>query len=246
MEEYPNVSSGGKGRFRRWLENYIYHYKWHTIVAIILIITVTICSVQMCQKESYDVYVMYVGGKEISKRQVNGDTAEYVKMSNSLLRAAEDYNEDGEVNLALDAMFILTPEEAQKKNEELAAQGSEDRVQSSVISTNSEQLTNRMLYSEYYAMLMSEAIYKMYSEKDGFKFPSLSELVNEGTEVKYYDEKKDAVYLNSTKFSELPVICDLPEDTLIVLRPLSEVFDKNENLENYECGKAFVKKMLNY
>ena len=251
MEEYSNENveakaTGGRGKFRPWLENFIYHYKWHTIAAVIIIIAVTVCTLQMCKKESYDVYVMYVGGKQFSKIQEDGDTAEYVKMSNSLLRAASDYNGDGEVNLAFDALFLLTPEEIQKKNEELKAEGKNEQVTTSMISSNSEQFNSRMLYSEYYAILISEEVYKQYLNKNGFKFSPLDGYVKDGTEVKYYDEKKDAVYLNSTGFSELPVICDLPEDTLIVLRPLSEVLDKKENRKNFECGEKFVTKMLNY
>ena len=91
-------------RFRIWLDNYIYHYKWHTIIALFLVFTITVCSVQMCDKESYDVYVVYAGDYQVSKLVTNGDVAEFVTFSKSLNRAAGDYNEDGKVSVSLDTL----------------------------------------------------------------------------------------------------------------------------------------------
>ena len=70
--------------FFKKVENFFYHYKWHTIVALFLIVTITICSVQMCSKDSYDVYVMYAGNRDIKSMKNEGDVSEFSKVYKSL------------------------------------------------------------------------------------------------------------------------------------------------------------------
>ena len=238
-------------RFRTWLDNYIYHYKWHTIIALFLVFTVTICSVQMCEKESYDVYVAYAGGYQVSKLVTDGDVAEYVTFTKSLTRAAKDYNEDGKVSVSLDSIYMLTGAEIEATNKRLEAEGSDQRVQTQLISQNFKTMNERMLYSEYYVCFMSSEIFKYYSAKADHFFTDLSQFVNTGTDVQYFDGGKDttAVYLNSTGFKNLPVLSDLPDDTVIALRAFSEVsnfLDGDDNRENYRRSEDFVRNVLNY
>ena len=238
-------------RFRTWLDNYIYHYKWHTIIALFLVFTVTVCSVQMCDKESYDVYVVYAGGYQVSKLVTDGDVAEFVTFSKSLNRAADDYNGDGKVTVSLDSLFMLTADEIKATNDKLKEEGSDQQVQTQLISQNFKTMNDRMLYSEYYVCLMSESVFKHYSAKADHMFADLTKYVNSGTEVKYLDDGKDttAIYLSSTGFKNLPVLYDLPKDTVIALRGFSEVsntFDAKDNRENYRRSEEFIRSMINY
>lgn len=253
-ENIPTEELRGFKKFRRWLDNFIYHYKWHTIITAFVIVTLTICTVQMCQKEEYDVHVLYAGGMEISQHETNGDTAPYVKMTGSLCRAAEDYNGDGSTSVALETLFVLTPEEVQELNKQLEESGSDERVQQSFIADQTKRLKERMYFSEYYVCLMSPGVFELCRDAEdgyGIQFSDLSKLVEDGTEVEYYGDGGDftAIYLKSTKFSELPVFSDLPEDTLIVLRGLSEVsntLSKEDNRENFDRSTELVKAMINY
>ena len=238
-------------RFRAWLDNYIYHYKWHTIIALFLVFTITICSVQMCDKESYDVYVVYAGGYQVSKLVTDGDVAEFVTFTKSLNRAAKDYNDDGKVTVSLDSVYLLTADEIKATNDRLEAEGSDQRVQTQLISQNFKTMNDRMLYSEYYVCLMSEEIFKYYSSKADHFFTDLKQYVNTGTDVKYLDDGKNttAIYLNSTGFKSLPVLADLPSDTVIALRGFSEVsnfLDGDDNRENYRRSEDFVRNVINY
>lgn len=238
-------------RFRIWLDNYIYHYKWHTIIALFLVFTITVCSVQMCDKESYDVYVVYAGGYQVSKLVTDGDVAEFVTFSKSLNRAAEDYNEDGKVSVSLDTLFLLTADEIKATNDKLKEEGSDKEVQTQLISQNFKTMNDRMLYSEYYVCIMSAEIFKHYSAKADHMFADLSKYVDTGTEVSYFNEGKDttAIYLNSTGFKNLPVLYDLPDDTVIALRGFSEVsnfLDGDDNRENYRRSEQYVRNVINY
>ena len=50
-----------KSRFLLWLENYWYHYKWHTIVALFFAFTLLFCLVQCVKKEEADLLVVVAG-----------------------------------------------------------------------------------------------------------------------------------------------------------------------------------------
>ena len=106
-----------KGKFGTWLENFLYHYKWHTIVALFLIVTITICSVQMCSKDSYDVYVMYAGSRDIKSMKNEGDVSEFSKVYKSLTEVTEDFDGNGENMPSLEALYMLSSEEIKKIEE---------------------------------------------------------------------------------------------------------------------------------
>ena len=50
-----------KSGWQAWLENFWYHYKWHTIASVFVLLVVTIITVQMCTRTTYDAYIVYAG-----------------------------------------------------------------------------------------------------------------------------------------------------------------------------------------
>lgn len=50
-----------KGRFLLWLENYWYHYKWHTIIALFFIFTLLFCLIQCAGRKEPDLLVVAAG-----------------------------------------------------------------------------------------------------------------------------------------------------------------------------------------
>ena len=52
--------------FLKKLDNFWYHHKFGTIATIFVIITVTICLVQLFQKQTHDLYIMYAGPSSVS------------------------------------------------------------------------------------------------------------------------------------------------------------------------------------
>ena len=55
--------------FLKKLDNFFYHYKWHSIVALFLVVVLTVTLVQACSKETFDVEVMYAGPKNLNDKQ---------------------------------------------------------------------------------------------------------------------------------------------------------------------------------
>ena len=79
-----------------------------------------------------------------------------------------------------------------------------------------------MVLSDYYLCFLSEANYLSYRNRSADFFVSLVPYAD-SAEVTYYEGRTDAVYLHSTVFGSLPGFAELPEDTLICLRGVSEV-----------------------
>lgn len=55
---------------KKWLENYWYHYKWHTLIGGAAIILVVVLIAQLAAKVNYDALFMYVGDDYIDRKSV--------------------------------------------------------------------------------------------------------------------------------------------------------------------------------
>ena len=244
-----------KGRFGKWFENFWYHYKWHTIFISFILLVVTVCTVQMCQKEEYDTHIIYAGSEYVSRVRDGGDLSEYEVLYKSINEAAEDFDGNGKVHSSFEAMFMLTTEEIEKIEAELDEKknnGEEaEELNYAQLSENNRAFAERIQYSDVYVFLISEPLYHKYqreaTDQSSSLFVPIRELANKNTSLVFLDDS--AVYLHSTEYGKLPGLCDLPEDTQITLRAvgaLSTMFDKEKTNENYENAKKVVANMLNY
>lgn len=244
MNNTPNETEAKhKPTFSEWFSNFWYHYKWHSIVAVFLVITITICTLQMCTKEEYDEFIMYAGGYEIDRKSDTGGTPEYQTVLSSLTYAIKDYDKNGKTSINLYDLFILT-------NDEIKNMEFEDGYEPNypLISENLEIFRQNVSMSDYYVCLLSKAMYDEFSTISGVEvFAPLAPYVNEGTTVEYYTDC--AVYLSSTGFSSMPGISDFPEDTLICLRKVNAVsahLDKRGSEKKFKKAEETVESILNF
>lgn len=230
-------------RFSEKFENFWYHYKWHTIVAVFVIFVVAICSFQMCSKEKYDSYIIYAGPKQIKKTSETGDIPPYSTFCSSLGKVCLDFDENGTVSVAFKDLFMLSDAEI-KEIESL--QGYE--VNYNVITENNQIFRDLMANSDYYVCLLSDDLYNTYKTLDGVElFVPLAAYANEDNGLVYKDEC--AVYLSSTGFYSLPGICDLPDDTVLCLRkitPLGSHFNKSDSEKHFKRSEEIVSNILSY
>lgn len=226
------------------LDNFWYHYKWHTIVGLFLIFVITICSVQMCTKEKYDVHILYSGSYEIDRTSKDGNFPEYGTFISSLKKVADDYDQNGNITLSLKDLFMLSDEEI----EQIQKADSSVEINRSLLIENKSILSETLIYSDYYVCLLSPSVYNEYKVIDGVEmFSPLSEYAQNDTDIEYYSDS--AVYLSSTGFYSLPGICNLPEDTLVCLRNVSAFanhFNEKESKEARKRSVDVIKKIINY
>ncbi len=225
--------------FLTWIENFWYHYKWHTIAAITALAILLICLVQCSMQTEYDIYVMYAGGETFSRKSKDGDIPKYNQMTGALTKYAGDYDGNGDVALSFSDLFIPSPDEQKELG---------DNIDFSSMREDIKLLNNRMAYSEYYVFLVSKYVYNEYHVKSDIElFAPIEKYCPEGNDFVF--EGNNAIYLSSTNLYTLAPFSSLPEDTLICIRINSEVssaFGKRKNAELYKRAEEYLTSLLSY
>ena len=211
-------------KFSKWLDNYWYHYKWHTIIVAFFLIIGIISTIQIFNRESYDAYVMYVGGQDIP------DT-KYQDIMQSLKAVSSDYDADEKHKLNFSKLaFISDPE----------------NNMASTINTPTMQFLSNLVVQPYYIYLMDVEVYKMY--EDSGVFVPISELFKDVPEDWYYDET--AVYFDKTDYANsFPGVDDLGENTLLVMKVVPYAASKRvaaAERRSYENHVDMLKNILSY
>ena len=242
-ENYNAGGSGEKYTFRQKLENFFYHYKWHTIVAVFLVITIVICSVQMCSKPSYDVYVMYAGGHDVKKTASDGDVSEYQKVISTIMQKTEDFDKDGNRNVGFLTLFLPSAEQIA----EVERGDSDLEISYSAVSENTEIFEQNMSFGEYSICLLSEELFLEWCEKDGIQlFAEIEEYTDEDYDGYEYLNKY-GIRLSSTPIYETAGMQILPEDTVVCIRllnNLSSKFNSEKNREYYSRSEEVLRRLL--
>ena len=220
MEEKDMSSGGGaplgKPSAKERIENFWYHYKWHSIVAVFVIIAILVCSLQMCSKDSYDVYILYAGDHEIKRTAEGGSVPEYQRMLTALERVTPDHDGDGKITVGFNSLLALSAEQIAEVEKD-----PEHELGYALLQQDSETLKERMIYSEYYLCILSKDIYEEYKTVDEVPlFMPLAGYIPEGSEAVLYTES--AIELSSTQFGKLPIMQQLG-DAVICLRARSAV-----------------------
>ena len=217
---------------KEWLENFWYHYKWHSIVAIFVVIAITVCSVQFCSRTDYDIYVMYAGGGELKKTSEDGDTPEYQKAISSLTRYADDYDENGSVALSLLTLFVPSEDEIAA----IRAEGGD--VNYALIYDDSQSLNDNMVYSKYYLCFLSEDLFLQHSTAEVQAFDKIADYADPNAEYEYVGEY--GIRLSSLPIYSRDGIKNLPDNTVVCIRRLGAVstrFDSDQEKAYLRAGE---------
>ncbi len=216
------------------IQNFIYHYKWHTLVALLLIVAIIICSLQFCVKEEYDAYILYAGSKNIGRTAKDGDVAEIATVISSLKRITDDFDENGEITLNFTNYYFLSAEERKGL----------DDLNEALLASDQKSISGVLEHSEYYLLFISAAVYEQYHKVgDEELFISLSEYKTSSPDIELYAD--NAILLSSTEAYKLPGLSALPEDTLICIRRPSVLGGKSkEHTAHLENAKMMLENIL--
>lgn len=216
------------------IQNFWYHYKWHTVVSLVLVVALLVCSLQFCNKESYDAYILYAGSKRIGRTSQNGDVAEIVNVISSLKRVTDDFDESGDVNVNFTGLYYLGAGEMNNV----------DSSEAALLTTDRSTLSSLLEHSEYYLCFISVAVYEEYHRVgDNELFIPLTEYKETSPELTYYSDS--AIYLSSTSLAKLPAFSSMPEDTLITIRRPSVLGAKSDvHMMHFDNAKKILDNVL--
>ena len=243
MDCKDNSHSGGgvSGGFTARLENFWYHYKWHTIVAIFVLIVVTVCTVQCATNTKYDVQVLYAGDHVFGRTSSDGSYPEHVKMSTTLADFADDYDGNGETNVTFLDLCVINDEEYENM---------ENAPTLTRVQEDTTTLGQNMSSGQYYICFLSERLFKQYSEgeKNQGRFAKIEDYVAEDREYDYVSEY--GIRLSSLDIKGLPGFSGIDaENTVVCIRnidALSLMVNKKESEQNFANAEDMLRALLSY
>ena len=240
MDCKDNSHSGGgvSGGTAARLENFWYHYKWHTIAAIFALFVIIVCTVQCATNTKYDIQVLYAGDHVFSRNAIDGT---YPVMSSTLGDFADDYDGNGETNVTFLDLCVVNNEEY----ESLENAPPLTRVQEDTVT-----LKQNMDSSQYYICFLSERLFRQYSEgeKNEGRFANITSYATDGQEYDYVSEY--GIRLSSLDIKDLPGFAGLDaENTIVCIRNVdvtSMVFRKSESQKLFANSEDMLRELLSY
>lgn len=212
-------------RFYKWLDNFLYHYKWIAIIVCIFAIFVAVSTAQLLGREQTDIYVMYAGPQVISVQNMTYIERAFEELDDS------DYTGDGKVNALLRDVTIMSEEELEaasgSSSSEVPNEGYmlNEQLVRSQMSEAMKTFNQEIFGGDSIICLLSPYMYSIVREADGFL--PLEDVLGYVPE-NVYDEC--AVYLADTDFGKLEGLASLPDDTLFCIRRVSSMsFMKGKN-----------------
>ena len=204
------------------IENFWYHYKWPTIIVCFFAIVVIVCTMQICNKKSYDMTVVYAG-----PYHMDSDKASNIK---SVLNYVipEDFDGDGEKSTELISYMIYTKEQIEKLEAE-----SSQFVDRAYVSSENQNFFN-FASTEAGICFLDPSLYQTLKESD--RLISISGLLGYTPEGIIDD---NGMRLSDMQiYKEYTVLQDMPADTVVCMlrKQLTKKDDvyKNE-LDTFEA-----------
>lgn len=217
------------------LENFWYHYKWHTIATVFFVIVAIVVTLQFCSREEYDVYVMYAGDKAISTSKSN---PERQQMISAFTAVSSDFDENGTVNVAFKHLYSPDAEELER----IKDAGGE--VPEKLIYDDAQSMSALLAQSDYYLLFLDKAVFDSCS-KTGF-LSDVTAFLPEGFEEEKLvrgEHGAVGVKLCELGFYELEGINLLPEDTVVCIK-LANAFASDADLATRDEAITVFKKII--
>lgn len=222
------VTLFGGSRFGRWFDNFWYHYKVQTLIALFLLVAITVCVVQCAARpKKPDVSICYAGYADLRPTT-----------SNSVAR-------DMETALTTMAQTALDKDSARAEMVHyLIRPDATDAAAKSLTQTNLSNLRTELDVANSYIFLMDEALYNSYTvtEKGAHYMAEVQAYLPENSAGLEITADGRGVYLRSTPLSLLPGFSELPQDTVLCLRVGFSV--SGTNSKTYPRAEALFRLLL--
>jgi hypothetical protein len=188
----------------KWLDNFWYHYKWHTVAVLFITFVLVVCITQCARKEKHDVVVMYAGPYLYSGEEM-------LTVKEELNKAVPgDFNGDGKKNAGLVTYQVMTDEQLLAYKEQAGS------VDTSYFTAQTSNCNNYLLTGECGILLIDRSLFEQL--RDAERLRNLSEvfpaLPSSAIDEYGIDFSATSLSENSEQLSKLP-----KDTVLCLLRP---------------------------
>lgn len=203
--------------FARKLDNFWYHHKWKVIISVFVVVTLLICSLQMCGREDTDIYIMYAGPYKFGQTDKRSFKSAFASIT-------PDRNGDGSSQVELVDIYILSDEQITGRLDELEGDGGNAVVNYEMFASNHEVFEQQILAGDTVICLLDPHLYEdVYVLGDnGEKLSGFMPLVDV---LGYTPEKAVDAYsirIGDTALGQyFSVLQGLDENTLLCVRHMS-------------------------
>ncbi len=221
------------------LENFWYHYKWHTIIIVFFAVFLLISVAQMSAKDTYDGHILYTGPTYLDGETISDILETVSKASASAVGTGENpADASGDGVLALDfnkIMYIPTALAEEYQKNDIYFNGLNNQKARG-------EFDNLIMIGEYVILLVEKTL---YDETVGASaFLTWEESLGYTPEGAY-----DACGI---LLSDLPIgdengLRQLPDDTVLCCRAKSYVNNFNKGVQNeeiYNAQKALCRQIV--
>lgn len=193
---------------RAKVANFFYHYKWIALITAVLLCAGIICTVQICNRTSYDIYVMYAGTRSIMSTQSH-------TIAGTLADVADDYDGDGKKNISFYPLYIA----------DIDALTSEKNPNSGYLAAESKKnydtFTSEIQTGNYLICMLSPKLFSSLDE-EGIFLP-VAEFSDTVPDAALCGKNKTGVRLSALGIYAAPGFSSLPADTILCIRQPSAV-----------------------
>lgn len=239
--------------FLKWIENFWYHYKWHTIVVTFFAALIIALIVQISGKEKHDIKIVFSGDLNVDIENADllvslPSTLENITKAFEQL-IDEDYNGDGKKNAIAYGERLISPE----RQKELAEEAKDKSVNTnehwvsmysaSDYQTSVEKIKTLMVTGEAIICLMDSHSYELFYKDSMFaKLEDVLGYLPEGAIDEYSVELKKTEF---GKFFETNFAL-LPDDTRICIRTKAQMKTSKNFDEIYAANVDVFKKVFSF
>ena len=227
--------------FLKKFENFMYHYKWHTVAVLLTVFAVIVCTVQMCSRESGDISFFHVHRESLNETQ-----------KRSLSSAVTDtlMADDESCRVSYLTHYIVSTDMLKEmESADVAYLGNTSYENAQIFRTE-------LATAEAYICIFSRDVYDLsleyYPKKRNENGEYVSQLyrpISDFTDEDIPTIDGYAVYIKDTNLRKLPGFSSLPVDTVICMRVISyaaTVQNKSQAKKLYARHELLFERMLSY
>lgn len=211
----PVYEPGGKAA--KWFDNFWYHHKWAVIIIGFIVITLLVCSLQMCTRVESDVYILYAGPYKFGQ-------TDSMSFESAFAGITEDRTGDGRALAELVDLYILSDEQITGELDALGEEAENMVVNYEQFASNREAFDNHIIAGDTVICLLDPHLYSSVyvMGDDGEKisgFMKLSDVLGY-TPENAYDEY--SIRIGDTPLGQyFSVLKGMDRDTLLCIREMS-------------------------
>ena len=239
----PDAEIATRSNFFRWLENYWYHYKWHTIIIGVAVIILVVCLWQTNTTKKHDTVIVYAGPMCLS-------TNEIIQLQEALSEILpSDKDNNGDKSAAMNMYQIYSKEQILAVEKETDATGAAITVDRTRNTNQYSEFNHDIMTGQSSVYLLDPWIYnELKGLNDGGKaylcelsFVFGDELPQGALEDGY------GIRLGDTAlYKEYSIVRRLPADTVICLMsPFGGLGQKVDD-ESYQYQIETFKALTTY